>query len=122
MELGGDAPVLVFEDADLDLAADTICALKFGNSGQICVTPNRVYAHNDVAEQLKSKIVSRAKAVKVGFDREADIDMGPVIDDRAWQRIDGLVQDAAANGAEILTGGGRPEGFNHGSYYAPNRH
>lgn len=119
MELGGNAPTLVFPDADLDIAADTICGLKFGNSGQICVTPNRVIIHEDVAEELTAKILSLTGAVKVGFDKSSDIDMGPVMDKRSWQRIDNLVQDAVKNGARLLTGGGRPEHLNSGHYYAP---
>lgn len=119
MELGGNAPALVFRDADLDVAADTICGLKFGNSGQICVTPNRVIMHESIAEKLTAKILSRAKAVNVGFDKTGDIDMGPVMDKRSWVRIHGLVQDAIKDGAKLLTGGGRPENLNTGHYYAP---
>lgn len=119
MELGGNAPVLVFPDADLNLAADIVCALKFGNSGQICVTPNRVFVHKDVAQPFEEKIVARAKATKVGFDKDGDIDMGPVIDGRSWARIDKLIQDAIADGAELLAGGGRPEHLSKGHFYAP---
>ena len=119
MELGGNAPVLIFPDADLDTAADIVCALKYGNAGQICVTPNRVFVHEDVADEFQAKIISRAKATKVGFDKSADIAMGPVIDAKSWKRIDSLVQDATKNGAELLTGGGRPEHLNKGHYYAP---
>lgn len=119
MELGGNAPVLVFADADLDLAADTVVALKYGNSGQICVAPNRVFVAAEVAEAFTQKIVERANATKVGFGRDQDIDMGPVIDEGAWSRIDGLVQDAIAQGASLLAGGGRPAGQDKGSFYAP---
>jgi len=119
MELGGNAPVLVFADADLDLAADTVCALKFANSGQICVTPNRVFVEAAVADAFACKVVERAQAVRVGFDKTSAIDMGPVIDGSAWERIDGLVKDAMQNGAQLLTGGRRPEGFETGHFYAP---
>ena len=119
MELGGNAPALVFPDAELDIAADTICGLKFGNSGQICVTPNRVMVHEDVVESLTAKILSRTKAVKLGFDKAKDINMGPVMDKRSWARIDGMVQDAVKDGAQLLAGGGRPEHLNKGHYYAP---
>jgi len=119
MELGGDAPVLVFEDADLELAADTICALKFGNSGQICVAPNRVYAHKSIAQFLAEQIVDRARSTRVGYDRQAPIAMGPVIDGGAWKRIDGMVRETVAAGAQLLTGGGRPAGIDRGSFYAP---
>lgn len=119
MELGGNAPALVFPDADLDHAADIICALKYSNSGQICVTPNRVFVHEDIAEEFQAKIVARAKATKVGFDKDCDITMGPIIDQHSWKRIDKLVQDAVADGAELLAGGARPEHLNKGHFYAP---
>ncbi len=119
MELGGNAPAIIFPDADLDVAADTICGLKYANSGQICVTPNRVIMHEDIAEALTQKIVERANAVKVGFDKSSDIDMGPVMDKRSWVRIHGLVQDAIENGAQLLAGGNRPDAFTTGHYYAP---
>lgn len=119
MELGGNAPALVFDDADLDLAADIIAALKFGNTGQVCVAPNRVYVHEAVAEQFAAKLVERAKAVRVGFGRDEDVDMGPLIDDGALARVDALVRDALSHGAQLLTGGQRPEKPDVGSFYEP---
>lgn len=83
MELGGNAPVLVFADSDLDLAADIVCAVKFGNCGQICVTPNRVFVQKSVASEFASKVVERAKAVKVGYGLQSDNEMGPLIDAQA---------------------------------------
>jgi succinate-semialdehyde dehydrogenase/glutarate-semialdehyde dehydrogenase len=119
MELGGNAPVLVFADADLDLAADIVTAVKFNNSGQICVAPNKVFVEASVAEAFAAKVVARAKATKVGFDKSADIVTGPLIDGRAWRRIKGLVEDATAKGATILTGGDRPKDLPNGHYFAP---
>ncbi len=119
MELGGNAPALVFADADIDLAADIICAVKFGNSGQICVAPNRVMVEDSVAAEFEQKVIDRANAVKVGFDKDGDIDMGPLVDDGAWKRIDNLVNTAVGNGARLLAGGGRPPGIEGGHYYAP---
>ncbi|WP_136659742.1 aldehyde dehydrogenase family protein [Nitratireductor sp. XY-223] len=119
MELGGNAPVLVFADADLDLAADIVGAVKFGNAGQICVTPNRVYVESAVADAFAQKVVERARAVAVGFDRNAPVDMGPLIDAAAFQRVDGLVRDAVAGGAQVLAGGGRAPGHDRGHFYAP---
>lgn len=119
MELGGNAPVLIFADADLDLAADIVCGLKFENAGQICVAPNRVFVHSSVADTFYQKVLTRTQAVKVGFDRNAAIDMGPVIDQQAWQRIDALVDDAVAKGAKVLVGKGRPADLPKGAFYAP---
>lgn len=119
MELGGNAPVLVFDDADLDAAADIVAALKFGNAGQICVTPNRVLVDRRIGKTFAQKVAARADKIKIGFDRNADIDMGPLIDAAAHKRVSEMVEDARAKGAEVLTGGGRPEGFDAGHYYAP---
>ena len=119
MELGGNAPVLVFEDADLDLAADIVTGVKFSNAGQICVSPNRVFVAKAVLEAFTQKVVDRARAAKVGFDKHADITTGPVIDGRAWTRLKGLVDDAVAGGATLLAGGERPTGMNAGHFLAP---
>ena len=119
MELGGNAPALVFADADIDLAADIICAVKFANSGQICVAPNRVLVEEPIAAEFEEKVIDRAHAVKVGFDRSGDIDMGPLVDGGAWKRVHNLVSEAVGHGARLLAGGGRPDGIERGHYYAP---
>lgn len=119
MELGGNAPALVFADSDLDLAAQIVCAVKFGNSGQICVTPNRVFVEESVAAEFSKRVVAIAEGTKVGHDRNADIGMGPLVNRKAWERVAALVKEAAADGAQVLTGGGRPEGLDVGHYYAP---
>ncbi|MEV8467595.1 NAD-dependent succinate-semialdehyde dehydrogenase [Fluviibacterium sp. DFM31] len=119
MELGGNAPVLVYRDADLDLAADIVTTVKFNNAGQICVTPNRVFVERAVYDAFRDKVVARARAVNVGFDREADILTGPMIDGRAWGRVKGMIDDAVARGAGVLAGGDRPEGLDKGHFLAP---
>ena len=119
MELGGNAPVLVFNDADLDLAADIVTTVKFNNAGQICVTPNRVFVERGVYDAFMEKVLTRTKAVKVGFDRDADILTGPMIDARAWRRVKGLIDDAVAKGAVLRAGGDRPEGLEKGYFLAP---
>ncbi len=119
MELGGNAPALVFADANLDLAADIVCAVKFGNAGQICVAPNRVFVERKIAGEFCDKVVERAKAAKVGFSRDQEIDMGPLIDGAAWERVNALVEAAVQAGAELLTGGVRPDGLDTGHFYAP---
>lgn len=119
MELGGNAPVLVFADSDLDLAADIVCAVKFGNCGQICVTPNRVFVQKSVASEFASKVVERAKAVKVGYGLQSDNEMGPLIDVQALKRVDELVQDAVIKGAALLYGGNKPDSIHTGHFYMP---
>ena len=119
MELGGNAPVLVFEDADLELAADIVTGVKFSNAGQICVSPNRVFVAKAVLEAFTQKVVDHARAATVGFDKHANITTGPVIDESAWTRLKGLVDDAVAGGATLLAGGERPTGMNAGHFLAP---
>ena len=119
MELGGNAPMLVFEDADLECAADVVCGIKFSNAGQICVAPNRVFVEKSVFDDFTRKVVERAKSAKVGFDKNDDIITGPVIDARAWKRVKGLIDDAIEQGATLLAGGERPAHLNKGHYIAP---
>lgn len=119
MELGGNAPVMVLPDADLDLAADIVCAVKFGNAGQICVTPNRVFVADSVADAFAEKVTARAKAVKTGYDKNGAVDMGPLIDKAAYERVDALVNETVEAGAKLLAGGGRAEGVDEGNFYAP---
>lgn len=104
-ELGGNAPVIVLPDADLDLAADTISALKFGNAGQICVAPNRVLAHDLISDALVAKLRERAERVRVGVGESGSVDMGPLIDESAAARVIGLISEAVNDGARIATGG-----------------
>ncbi|WP_372572270.1 aldehyde dehydrogenase family protein [Ruegeria jejuensis] len=119
MELGGNAPVLVFADADLEQAADVVCGVKFSNAGQICVSPNRVFVERPVLEKFTELAVARAKAAKVGWDRDADITTGPLVSERAFDRIKGLVDHAVSEGADLLAGGDRPADLNRGYYLAP---
>lgn len=122
MELGGNAPALVLGDADLDLAADIVCAVKFGCAGQICVTPNRVFVDARVHEAFAERVVRRAHAVKVEFAKDGEVDMGPLIDEAALTRVEGLVREAVEAGARVLAGGARlaVSGASEGGYfYAP---
>jgi succinate-semialdehyde dehydrogenase/glutarate-semialdehyde dehydrogenase len=119
MELGGNAPMLIFPDADTDLAADIACGVKFSNAGQICVSPNRVFVHRKVLDEVTDKIVARAAATKVGWDKHADILTGPVVDGRAWLRLKGLIDDAVTEGAKCLIGGDRPTELKQGHFLAP---
>lgn len=119
MELGGNAPALVFPDADLDLAADIICGVKFANAGQICVAPNRVFVHTDVLDAFAERAVTRANNATTGWDKTRDITTGPVIDGRAWTRLKGLIDGAVESGARVLAGGDRPPGQPTGHFIAP---
>ncbi|MGR5117420.1 aldehyde dehydrogenase family protein [Vibrio astriarenae] len=105
MELGGNTPFIVLEDADLDLAADILCALKYNNSGQICVAPNRVMVAKSVQQAFLEKVTERADRVAVGYDIESDFVMGPVIDKWERDRIHKLVESALSAGATLVRGG-----------------
>lgn len=119
MELGGNAPAIVFADADLDLAATLICGLKFSNSGQICVAPNRVLVEQSVFDEFAAKIVRHAGEVKIGHGRGSGATMGPLINGAARERIEGWVNEAIAQGASVLHGGRRPTNQPKGFYYEP---
>ena len=119
MELGGNAPAVVCADADLDLAADIICGVKFANAGQICVAPNRVLVDKQIEEAFIEKVLARTNKVKVGFDKNADIDMGPLMDKSSWQRIDSIVKNAIDSGATLLAGGHKPDNGFPGYFYSP---
>lgn len=118
LELGGNAPFIVFEDADLEAAVDGLMAAKFRNGGQTCVCPNRVFVHAAVHDRFAELLVARVAALKVGPASDAASQIGPMINARAVEKIERHVQDAVARGARVLTGGARlPElGAN---YFAP---
>lgn len=119
MELGGNAPALVFADADLDLAASLVSLLKFSNTGQICVTPNRVFVEQSVFDVFAAKVVAHAQQVKLGHGRGSGATMGPLINAAARERIENRVNEAVGQGAVILHGGRRPASPSKGYYYQP---
>jgi acyl-CoA reductase-like NAD-dependent aldehyde dehydrogenase len=109
LELGGKAPMVVLADADLEEAT---AAAKFGafmHQGQICMSTERVVVDNSVAEPFTAKLAERASALKVGDPRDPETQIGPMVSKAAVERISGLVEDAVANGAEVVTGG-EPDG------------
>jgi succinate-semialdehyde dehydrogenase/glutarate-semialdehyde dehydrogenase len=117
MELGGNAPFVVFEDADLDKAVEGAMAAKFRNIGQACTGANRFIVHADVAEAFAAKVTEKVKAMKIGRGTEDGVTIGPLIDDRAVAKCDELVTDAVKRGATVTTGGKALEG--DGSFYEP---
>ncbi|XDF33712.1 NAD-dependent succinate-semialdehyde dehydrogenase [Paracidovorax avenae] len=118
LELGGNAPFIVFEDADVDAAVDGFMAAKFRNGGQTCVSPNRVYVHAAVHEAFAGKLAARVAGLKVGPASDAASQIGPMINERAVEKIERHVQDAVARGAKVLTGGRRLAELGE-HYYAP---
>ena len=117
MELGGHSPVLVFEDADIEKAASIAAAGKFRNAGQVCVSPTRFLVQKSVQGKFVDAFASAVDALKVGDGMEEGTNMGPLIADRRIDVMDGLVQDAIAQGAELVRGGSRLN--RKGSFYAP---
>lgn len=117
MELGGNAPFVVFEDADLDQAVDGAMAAKFRNIGQACTAANRFIVHRDISAEFSRRVADRVRGLRAGRGTEEGVTIGPLINDAAVDKVDGLVQDALSRGAELLTGGQRIEGS--GSFYEP---
>jgi acyl-CoA reductase-like NAD-dependent aldehyde dehydrogenase len=105
LELGGKAPLVVLADADLDAAAAAASFGAFLNSGQICMSTERIVADRAVAGELSRRLADRATALRVGDPREQDTQIGPLVDARAHERVMGLIEDAAGRGAEVLAGG-----------------
>jgi succinate-semialdehyde dehydrogenase/glutarate-semialdehyde dehydrogenase len=117
MELGGNAPFVVFDDADLDKAVDGAMAAKFRNIGQACTAANRFIVHSSVAAEFAEKLAARVADLKIGRGTEPGIGIGPLIDDKAVSKADDLVQDAVKRGATLVSGGKRVAG--DGSFYEP---
>ena len=117
MELGGNAPFLVFDDADLDAAIDGAMLAKFRNIGQACTAANRFLVHESVADEFTRRITERVQKLRVGRGTEEGVTIGPLIDDRAVDKADALVRDAVDRGARLVTGGERLDG--PGTFYAP---
>jgi succinate-semialdehyde dehydrogenase/glutarate-semialdehyde dehydrogenase len=109
LELGGNAPFIVFEDADIDAAVEGALASKFRNSGQACVGANRFYVHDDVYDEFAGKLVARVKALRIGDGLDPEVTMGPLINGGAVEGVIEYIDDAVAKGATVLTGGVRPD-------------
>lgn len=104
LELGGNAPFIVFDDADLDRAVDQLMANKFRGAGQTCVCANRLYVQHGVADAFAEKLAQRANALKVGNGMEDGVEMGPLIDRNAFDKVRRHVDDAVAHGAQRVAG------------------
>ena len=117
MELGGHAPAMVFDDADIDHAAATLAGSKFRNAGQVCVSPTRFLIQEGSYDRFLGKFVEHAKAVKVGDGLADGTRMGPLVNERRLEAVEKLINDAVSDGARIETGGKRIG--NKGSYFEP---
>lgn len=119
MELGGNAPLIVYDDADLDLALDVSVPTKYANCGQVCVTPDRFFVHESLHDRFVEGFVDRASKIKLGDGLDAATTMGPLINRGRLEEIDSIVQSAVSAGANLACGGRRASGFNEGHFYEP---
>jgi succinate-semialdehyde dehydrogenase/glutarate-semialdehyde dehydrogenase len=117
MELGGNAPFIIFADADLDAAIASAIASKFRNAGQTCVCANRIYVHSSIMAAFAEKYAQAAERLTVGPGIDPANVVGPLINPAAVAKVDGLVRDAVAKGATVLLGGGAHA--NGGNFYSP---
>lgn len=117
MELGGHAPALIFDDANLDQAATILAANKFRNAGQVCIAPTRFLVQETVYEPFLNKFIAKCEAIKLGNGLEAGTTMGPLANDRRVSAMEALVADAVGKGAKLRTGGKRAG--NKGYFYEP---
>ncbi|WP_432166395.1 NAD-dependent succinate-semialdehyde dehydrogenase [Streptomyces sp. bgisy031] len=117
MELGGNAPLIVFDDADLDTAVEGAMVAKMRNMGEACTAANRIFVHSSVADEFASRLAARMSALTVGPGTEPGTNVGPLIDAAGRDKVDRLVRDAVDRGAKVLTGGELPQG--EGYFYPP---
>jgi succinate-semialdehyde dehydrogenase / glutarate-semialdehyde dehydrogenase len=117
LELGGNAPFIVFDDADLDAAVAGVMISKYRNAGQTCVCANRIYVQNSVYQPFIEKLTQATKALKVGNGLENGTTVGPLIDQKAVEKVDRLVKDAVSKGAKVLIGGQKYA--DKGTFYEP---
>ncbi|MGF6878671.1 NADP-dependent succinate-semialdehyde dehydrogenase [Paraburkholderia sp. MM5477-R1] len=115
LELGGNAPFIVFDDADVDAAVQGAIASKYRNSGQTCVCTNRFYVHDTVYDQFAEKLAAAVSRLKVGRGTEPDVAQGPLINEAAVQKVEAHIADALAKGASVVTGGKR-HALGHGFF------
>ena len=107
LELGGNAPFIVFDDADIDAAVEGAMISKYRNTGQTCVCANRIYVQKGVLAAFTDKLVAKVRSLKVGNGVEPGVTQGPLIDDKAVAKVEEHVADAVAKGGKVLTGGRR---------------
>ena len=110
MELGGNAPFLVFEDADLDKAVQGVIDAKFRNIGQACTAANRILVQDTIAEEFTKRVADRVRAFKMGRGTEEGVVIGPLAEAKAVDKVASLVDDAVERGAKVVVGGKKGEG------------
>ncbi len=119
MELGGNAPLIIYEDADLENALDLTVATKFANCGQVCVTPDRIFVHDSLYDAFVEGFVARTRKIKLGDGFDPETGMGPLINAHRLDEIQSVVAAAVQAGAHIAYGGKRPEHLHTGYFFEP---
>ena len=119
LELGGNAPVLVFPDVDVDAFAASAVTVKFRNAGQVCIAPQRFIVHESIVARFQEKVAEHAAALKVGDGLEPGTQMGPLIHARQRDSVERIVEGSLTHGALLLSGGFRPKSQARGFFYAP---
>jgi succinate-semialdehyde dehydrogenase/glutarate-semialdehyde dehydrogenase len=117
MELGGNAPFVVFDDADLDEAVDGAMAAKMRNMGEACTAANRIYVQSSVIDEFGRRLADRMASLSMGRGTDSGVHVGPLIDEASLTKVETLVADAVERGATVLTGGSAPGG--DGYFYPP---
>jgi succinate-semialdehyde dehydrogenase / glutarate-semialdehyde dehydrogenase len=110
MELGGNGPFIVFEDADIDAAIDGAMIAKMRNIGEACMAVNRFYVHEKVSQEFTKKLTAKIGALKMGNGLDEGVALGPLVNAESRDKLVELIDDAVWKGAKVLTGGERPEG------------
>ena len=119
LELGGHAPFIVFDDADVDAAVEGALVSKMRNMGQTCVCANRVFVQRGILDEFSKKLTEKMAAMKVGDGMEEGIEVGPLIEPRAIDKVERHVADAREKGATVALGGDRANGSTNGNFYPP---
>src|SRR5579863_7666966 len=119
MELGGNAPLIVYDDADLETALNVAVPTKYANAGQVCVTPDRFYVQEGLHDAFVRGFAARAKSIKLGDGLDPAVGMGPLINASRLAEIDGIVAAAVCAGAKVVAGGARAAAFNSGHFFEP---
>ncbi len=119
LELGGKSPILVFDDADVENAVNSIVAANFGATGQSCVAGTRVYVHRHLFEEVSSRVADRARTIVIGDPLAATTEIGPLATVGQRDRIESALSTSVDEGATVMTGGRRPDGFGDGWFYEP---
>lgn len=119
LELGGNAPVIIFPDVDVATVAKQAVTAKYRNCGQVCISPQRYYVHNRIAEQFIDCVGQITRDLRLGSGLQANTDVGPLINAIQRDRVEALVSEAVAQGAELVAGGERPQSTPRGYFYQP---